>query len=442
MVAAHAGLAEASPGEDNDPVGQRTDNHRGRYAVLVVCALLLLATAAVFGQTLDFGFVNFDDRTYVSENPHLAAGLTTETIGWAFTTDCCSNWHPLTWLSYLLDHQLYGLKPWGYHLSNVVLHGAAAVLLFLVLWRMTGDLWPSALVAAVFAVHPLRAESVAWISERKDVLSGLFFMLTLGAYAGYAGRPFSWARYLALVLLFALGLMAKPMLVTLPLVLLLLDFWPLGRIRLSAAAAALPRRVLAEKLPLLALSAASCAATWWAQQKAMSDFDALPSTSRAANAAVSCLTYVGQLFYPVKLAVFYPYPPHGYAVWQVAALLLLAGVTAGVVAYWRRFPWLPVGWFWYLGMLAPVIGLVQVGAQANADRYTYLPQIGLLIALVWSVKGVLQARPEHAWVAGVAAAVVVLALMACAWQQTTYCARQRDALDAHSGLHAAQRAGP
>ena len=414
-----------------------------RYAVPAVCGFLLLAVALVFGQAVGYGFVNYDDDGYVYENSHLTRGLAAEEIVWAFTTTQCNNWHPLTWLSYLLDSQLYGAKPWGYHLTNILLHAAAAIVLFLVLRRMTGDLWPSAFVAAVFAVHPLRTESVVWIAERKDVLSGLLFMLTLAAYVSYVRRPWSLARYMAVVVLFALGLMAKPMLVTLPLVLMLLDYWPLGRMALpskswggSCAAAPgaavqlppqrkkngpVPWRLVVEKLPLLALSAASCVATSVAQRAALARFDLLPLGSRAANALVSCVAYMGQFFYPVGLAVFYPHLGDELPIGKiVGASLLLAVITVGVAVCWRRRPWLPVGWFWYLGMLVPAIGLVQVGAQSMADRYTYLPQIGLVIGLAWGAKGVVGAWPYRAWLYGVASAVAVAALMGCTWQQTTF----------------------
>ena len=370
---------------------------RNTYTVAAVCGFLLLAVALVFGQTVRHDFVNYDDNAYVYENPQVAGGLTAHGIAWAFTSFHVSNWHPLTWLSHMLDCQFYGLHAGGHHLTNVLLHAATAILLFLVLRRMTGDLWPSAFVAAVFAIHPLRAESVAWVAERKDVLSGLFFMLTLGAYAGYARRPFSLGRYLTVVLLFALGLMAKPMLVTLPFVLLLLDYWPLGRIgphRRTGISSF--RRVVVEKIPLLALTAASCVATVIAQGTAVIAIDVIPLPSRIANALVSYVAYMGQLFYPAGLAVLYPHPEGGLPIWKVAASsLVLAGISAAALVWRRRFPYLFVGWFWYVGMLVPVIGLVQVGLHAMADRYTYLPQIGLCIAVTWGVAQLAASRRYH-----------------------------------------------
>jgi tetratricopeptide (TPR) repeat protein len=397
-----------------------------RVAVFTVCGLLLLAVFVVFGQTVAFEFVNFDDGEYVSDNPHLTHGLTGQSVAWAFTTNRCHNWHPLTWLSYMLDYQFYGPKPWGYHLTNVLLHAATAILLLLVLWRLTGDFWPSAFVAAVFAVHPLRAESVAWVSERKDVLSGLFFMLTLGAYVGCVRRPFSLLRYLGVVALFALGLMAKPMLVTLPFVLLLLDYWPLERMAIGW------RRLVAEKLPLMALSAASCVVTPWAQGTAIERLDILPLSTRIANASISYVTYLWQLFCPARLAAFYPPQPGGSPPWYVVgALLLLVCICIGAVMWRRSCPYLFVGWFWYLGMLVPVIGLVQVGGQLVADRYTYLPQIGLAIGLAWGAKRALESWPRYAELCSIVAGLAIAVLMGCARQQTSYW-QNSDALWSHA----------
>ena len=344
-----------------------------------MCGLLVLAVALVFGQTIGHEFVNYDDGKYVYENPPVADGLTVAGVTWAFTHTHAANWHPLTWLSHMLDCQLYDLRPAGHHLTNVLLHAATAVLLFLVLRRMTGQLGASALTAAVFAIHPLRAESVAWVAERKDVLSGLFFMLTLAAYVEYVRRPFSIVRYLAVAVLFALGLMAKPMLVTLPLVLLLLDYWPLGR--LSA-------RCVLEKVPLAGLAALSCAVTLLAQTHAMAPNALVPWPQRIANAAVACAAYLGQLFWPVGLAAFYPHPLGTLPAWKVVgAVVVLACVSAVAFVGRRRCPYLVTGWLWYLAMLVPVIGLVQVGDQAMADRYTYLPLIGPTLAVMWAVGG-------------------------------------------------------
>jgi tetratricopeptide (TPR) repeat protein len=385
---------------------------------LVISAFLMLAIVGVFGQTVGHDFVNYDDNKYVYKNPHVADGGTIAGLAWAFTSRHASNWHPLTWLSHMLDGRLYGLAPWGHHLTNVVLHAATAILLFLVLWRATGGLWPSAFVAALFAVHPLRVESVAWVAERKDVLSGLFFMMTLGAYVNYVRRPFSLVRYLTVMAFFCLGLMAKPMLVTLPLVLLLLDYWPLGRMTARQPAR---RTCFWEKVPLLMLSAASCAATLWAQTEAIAANDRLDLPLRLGNAAVSCVGYLEQLFCPVGLAALYPYPEAGLGFWKVAtAVLVLVAISSGAVVWRRRCPYLLVGWLWCLGMLVPVIGLIAVGSQAMADRYTYLTQIGLSIALAWGATDLTRSWPRRGLVCGIASAMVIAIMSGAAWRQTCY----------------------
>jgi protein O-mannosyl-transferase len=426
---------------------------RSRYRAWLLCGLLLLAVFLVFGQTLGHGFVDYDDKEYVYNNPHVAGGLTAQGVGWAFTTSHGSMWGPLTWLSHMLDCQLYRLHPWGHHLTNVLLHAATTILLFLVLWRMTGKLWPSALVAALFAVHPLQVESVAWVAERKGLLSGLFFVLTLGAYVGYVHHRFSLVRYLAVVALFALGLMAKPMVVTLPFVLLLLDYWPLGRMAGGAklplsppgsAGASSSRlwdkpfvrlpfvRLAVEKIPLFALLVASCAATPFTQGKAVASLDAIGLSSRIANALVSYAAYAGKFFYPLGLAVFYPHPQARLLPWRPAsAFLILSAVSLAALVWRRRHPYLIVGWLWYLGMLVPVIGLVQLGGQAMADRYTYLPQIGLCIALAWGIAHVAGSSSGRRWVCGVAAALALGLLMTCAWRQTAFW-RNSEALWRHT----------
>lgn len=415
---------EASRGERSLPRSEALPGDR--YVVLAVCGLLLLAVVLVFGQTSRFQFV-FDDTMYVSENPTVQNGLTWSGLVWAFTSFEAWNWHPLTWLSHMLDFQCYGLWPGGHHLTSVLLHMVSVIVWFLVLRQMTGRLWPSALVAALFAIHPLHVESVAWISERKDVLSGLFFGLTLAAYLGHVRRPFSVPRYLLVVLAFALGLLSKPMLVTLPCVLLLLDYWPLRRwdpLSTAAGAAegssapAFPSRVLLEKVPLLLLAAASCLVTMSAQTTAMAR---VPWTARAANALVSYVAYLGQSLWPVDLAAYYPHRQGSEPVWAVAgALLLLAGVSIAVVVWRRRHPYLLVGWLWYLGMLVPVIGLIQVGDQARADRYMYLPLIGLSLALAWLTAefvGTSLVRWRRCALAWLLALAILTGL---AWQQTSY----------------------
>ena len=378
----------------------------------IVGGLLLAAVFFVFGRTGSYEFINCDDGDYIHENPKVRHGLSAEGLVWAFQSVHAANWHPLTWLSHMADCQVYGLKAGGHHMTNVVLHAAATGLLFWVLRRMTGDLWPSAFVAAAFAVHPLHVESVAWVAERKDVLSGLLFMVTLAAYAGYARNPFSWVRYLAVVGCFGLGLMAKPMLVTLPLVLGLLDVWPLGRKDL--------KRAVLEKIPLLAMSAASCAVTLVAQRGAIVSMAIRPLWLRVENAVVSAAVYVGKSLVPIDLAVFYPYPEEGLSEVAIAvAALTLVGIGAFVWIRRRQDPYLLVGWLWYLGMLVPVIGLVQVGGQARADRYTYLPQIGLGIALAWGIQRMARWVGQRGWTWLVAVSVIV-AWLVLASQQTTY----------------------
>ena len=408
--------------EDDAPSGLK----RGPMAALAVSALLVLAVAIVFGQTIGYDYVNFDDDAYVYQNPQVVRGLTLDGVAAAFTRATVSNWHPVTSISHMLDCQLYGLPPGGHHLTNVLLHAAAAVLLFLVLLRMSGDFWPSAFAAAVFAIHPLRVESVAWISERKDVLSGVFFMLTLAAYVAYARRPFSIPRYLLVAVLFALGLMAKPMLVTLPFLLLLLDYWPLRRWDVAAAPPeqlrfSVTTRLVVEKLPLFAMSAASCVATVMAQHTALQAIANVPLGWRIANALVAYAAYLGQTVYPVGLAALYPHPGSSLPIWKaVAAAIVLAGFSAGAWACRKKYPYLFVGWFWYLGMLAPVIGIVQVGRQAMADRYTYLPQIGLCVALAWGIGQLIRSWPRRHWIGGAAALLVVAILMEGAWRQASY----------------------
>ena len=346
-------------------------------------------------------------------------------MAWAFTHSQIGHWVPLTTLSHMLDCQVFGLWAGGHHLTNVLLQAGVAILLFLVLRQMTGAFWRSAVVAAGFAIHPLRVESVAWITERKDVLSGIFFMLTLGAYVRYARAPRNLARYLTVLLFFALGLMCKSMLVTLPFLLLLLDYWPLGRLESTAKGTrqgfALLLRLMAEKLPLLALAAAISVATLHIDNPALVSSEALPVFARISNALVSYVAYLGQMVWPLDLAVFYPHPGGQIPLSDaMLALTLLVALTAGVLVLGKKHPYLPVGWFWYLGMLVPVIGLIQSGSLARADRYTYLPQIGLAIAGTWALADWIGPRRRLRLVAGSVAVVVLCALSAVAFHQTSY----------------------
>jgi protein O-mannosyl-transferase len=382
---------------------------------LGACVFLVVITWLAFGQTVRYDFVNFDDNNYVYANPTITSGLTPDGIIRAFSSRHSGNWHPLTTISHMLDCQLWGLHAGGHHFTNIVLHTIAVVLLFLVLHHMTGAIWQSAFVAALFAIHPLRVESVAWISERKDVLSAVFFMLAIGAYVRYARSP-SVGRYLMMSILFALGLMSKPMLVTVPFVLLLLDYWPLKRF----AARRSVERLILEKIPLFMLSAAAGVATFWAQQSSVAPVEQLPLVSRIGNGLVSCVIYVKQIIWPVQLAVFYPHPENKLPGWEIGlAILLLAVVSAGAIALRRKSPYLITGWFWYLVMLLPVIGLIQVGSQAHADRYTYLPQIGLYMLLAWVIADVLASRLQRRILA-VTASVAIIALAWRAHVQASY----------------------
>jgi protein O-mannosyl-transferase len=379
-----------------------------------ICLSLAVLTWVVFGQTLWHDFINYDDPRYVYENTKITGGLSISGIAWAFTHIHSLNWHPLTTISHMLDCQLYGLKAGWHHFTNVLLHTLAAMLLFLALQQMTGAVWRSAFVAAVFAIHPLRVESVAWVAERKDVLSGVFFMLTLLAYVNYVRLPRVRA-YLVVVFLFACGLMSKPMLVTLPFVLLLLDYWPLNRIK-----GQLWKRV-GEKIPLIALSAVSSIITFLVQKGAVGQTEELPIFERINNAVVSYVLYIWQILWPVNLAVFYPHPENRLPLWEiVCCLLVLMCITVAAIALRTRRPYLLTGWLWYLGMLVPVIGLVQVGWQGRADRYTYLPQIGLYIAATWAVVDLTVLYRYRRATLSTAAILVIGALTLCAWVQTSY----------------------
>src|ERR1700736_308501 len=353
----------------------RTEAFRSRLVVGIYLCLGVL-TWCVFGRTVEHNFVQYDDPGYVYENPDIAGGITTHSIVAAFTKTHARNWHPLTTVSHMLDCEWFGLDPAGHHLVNVLLHTITALLLFTALNAMTNAMWPSAFVAAVFAIHPLRVESVAWISERKDVLSGVFFMLTLIAYAAYT-RKRSLGRYLTMSIFLACGLMSKPMLITTPLILLLLDYWPLKRFEGSTVS-----KLLIEKVPLFALSIGSCVATLWAQNFALGSTEFLPLKWRITNALFSYFEYVRRMFWPVDLIPFYVHPEGRVEMWRfLFAVIILVAVTSITWIRRRKNPYLVVGWFWYLIMLIPIIGIVQVGLQGHADRYTYLPQIGLDVAL-------------------------------------------------------------
>ena len=382
--------------------------------------LLIGITWAVFGQTVHHQFINYDDPLYVLENEHVRAGISWPGIEWAFTHVHSQNWHPLTTISHMLDCQLFGVNPGPHHLVNVFWHSITAVLLFVFLVQATNSTWASAFVAALFAIHPLRVESVAWIAERKDVLSGAFFLLTLITYVAYV-RKRTLGRYLMMSILLACGLMSKPMLVTTPLVLLLLDYWPLGRFEKTEDRRRATAEIILEKIPLFALSIGSVFATLWAQNFALGSLGLLPLKLRITNSVFSYFEYVRQMFWPVDLIPFYIHPENRLEMWRlILAIVFLVAVTAIAFIRRRQNPYLIVGWFWYLVMLIPVIGIVQVGLQGHADRYTYLPQIGLTVAVVWLICDLTKSWRAQKIILGTAAVIVVGTLSILSAKQTTY----------------------
>jgi Flp pilus assembly protein TadD len=389
----------------------------------VVCVLLGAVVLAVFWPALRCGFVDDDDPDYVTLNKNIQHGLTWPSIEWALTTGHAVNWHPLTWVSHMIDYQLYGLAPTGHHLTSVLLHMANSVLLFLLLHRLTGAWWRSIFVAAMFALHPLRVESVVWISERKDVLSSFFWMLTVGAYVRYAEefkvRSSKFKVYYALALVFfTLGLMSKPMLVTLPFVLLLLDYWPLGRLEFGPK---FSWRLIVEKIPFLLLAAGDSAVTYLVQNHfgVVETLATFPLSARLANIPVAYVSYVSKIFWPAGLAIFYPCRSWGLL--QVGGAVFFLGVVSVlVVRRWRAQPYLAVGWFWFLGMLVPAIGLVQVGTQAMADRYSYLPSVGLWIMVAWGVRDWVGERPFPRTMTELAGGVAVAACVVLTPRQIGY----------------------
>ncbi len=395
----------------------------------MVSLLLALITGALYAQVGHFPFTNFDDPGYVFLNHNVQAGLHWYTVRWALTTMEQSNWHPLTWLSHAADCQWFGLNPGAHHLTNLVFHILSVILLFLLLARATGFLGRSTLVAALFALHPINVESVAWVAERKNVLSTFLFLLTLGAYGWYARRP-RFPRYLAVAGLFVLALAAKPMAITLPCVLLLLDFWPLRRIEgwtqtspEFPVAPASARRLVWEKVPLFALSAASAVITVIAQNSThtVASTARFPIAVRVANALYSYGMYLVNMFWPTRLALPYPHPGNALGYWKPALTLLFLG-TLTAYAWRRRFvqSYLLTGWLWFLGTLVPVIGLLQVGEQAMADRYAYLPLIGIFVAVVWGISEFADRRNFAVGYRVVAAALVLTVLSALTWRQTWY----------------------
>jgi len=406
--------------------------------VFLICLALVLAVVVAFEQVASCDFVSYDDFQYVTGNPRVQAGLSLDSVEWAFTTFHKSNWHPLTWLSHMLDCQLFGHSPFWHHFVNLLFHIANTLLLFEIFRRMTGLLWRSAFVAALFALHPIHVESVAWVAERKDVLSGLFWMLTMAAYLRYVRRR-CLMSYLLVALFLCLGLMAKPMLVTLPFVLLLLDYWPLGRFQRvgqkqhessmpiesagSDSHAASLGSLVFEKIPLFILSSASVVVTFVVQSsgRAMAPMAAFGLRFRLLNALVSYVRYVGKTIYPTRLAVLYPLRLEGLPVWQpVASFVLLAAISIAVIYAARKRPFFLTGWLWFLITLVPVIGLVQVGIQAMADRYTYLPSIGLFIMATWGTAELLAGWRYKKLVLSVLVGFVVIIFVICTRAQVGY----------------------
>jgi Tfp pilus assembly protein PilF len=398
-------------------------------AELLIFLFLVTVTFVVYWQVRSFTFVSYDDGQYVIENQYVKDGLNYKSIRWAFSSYHAANWHPLTWLSHMLDIELYGMNLGAHHQTNLIFHIANALLLFFVFRRMTSNLWQSGFVAALFALHPLHVESVAWVSERKDVLSAFFWMLTMYSYARYAAHP-GINRYLPVVGFFMLGLMAKPMLVTLPFVLLLLDYWPLRRMQFNPLADDCHRLhqrtrgllLIWEKIPLFSLAMASSVVTFLAQKSggAVGSMELYPLTTRVANALVAYVKYIGKMIWPANLAVFYPYS-NSLSGWQIiGAGALLGLITFASIRSFRQQPWFVVGWLWFIGTLVPVIGLVQVGLQAMADRYTYIPLIGVFIIVAWCVPELLHKWHNKEKLLGLTVIAVLVMLGTTSWMQIRY----------------------
>jgi Flp pilus assembly protein TadD len=406
---------------------------RTLWVSLALVAIILI----VYGSSWSHEFTDYDDPDYVTENPHVTGGLTAANVSWAFTTAHAANWHPVTWLSHMADVSIYGVSPRGHHVTNVLLHIAGTLMLFLTLHKMTSALGRSAFVAGLFAVHPLHVESVAWVAERKDVLGGLFWMLTIWAYAAYV-RNRSVRQYATMLGLFALALMSKPTAVTLPFVLLLLDVWPLQRLSYAS---------VREKLPLFVMSLACSFVTFYVQQggRAVAHIENVTLYARVSNAAVTYVTYIAKTIWPSRLAVFYPLQPPLNVV-LLAAIVLLLGATS-LLTVWRAKVsatgrYMAVGWLWYLGTLVPMIGLVQVGDQARADRYTYLPLIGLFILIAWGVPQFVATWPSLQRTVPIAGVVIILLCTLTARAQASYWKNSSTlwshALDVTSNNHIAQ----
>jgi protein O-mannosyl-transferase len=390
-----------------------------RARVILICLVLTSMVLGVFAQVRSHEFINYDDNEYITENNAVRAGLSWQNVQWAFTSTVSKHWHPLTWLSLMLDCQLYGVDAGKIHLTNLFLHIANTLLLFVIFRTMTGTLWQSAFIAALFALHPLHVESVAWASERKDMLSTFFWMLTMWAYVSYAKKPDA-VKYLSAIVFFALGLMAKPMLVTLPLILLLLDYWPLDRIKHFDRQVVY--RLVLEKIPFFILSAASAVITTVIMKRGglVAEVVALTLKYRIANVLVSYVMFILKMFWPSGLSPFYPHPGAGLALWKAAAGGAVLLVLSIAVFCFARRRYLLTGWLWFLIMLLPVIGLLQAGSQAMADRYTYIPLIGLFIMVSFGGAELFGKLRYGVWISAVSAAVIIFALMICTYRQVGF----------------------
>jgi tetratricopeptide (TPR) repeat protein len=393
------------------------DKNLNKNRSLLICLTLAISTFAVFYQVRNFAFVNLDDPIYVSENPNIQAGITLKAVKWAFTSGYAANWHPLTWLSHMLDWQLFGSNAGGHHLTNLIFHIANTLLLFIVLQQMTSALWQSAFAATLFALHPLHVESVAWVSERKDVLSTFFWILTMWAYLQYVKHP-SIIRYMLIILTFALGLMAKPMLITLPFILLLLDYWPLERFGQRTFF-----YLVREKIPFIVLSAVSSVITFLVQRSsdAVVSFTAFPLKFRICNALISYVKYICKMVWPAKLAVFYPHLARNVSFfYAVMSAVFLLAVTILIIRFAKKHRYLATGWFWYIGALVPVVGLVQVGSQALADRYTYITLTGLFIIIAWGLPELLEKWRYRKIILCTSSLIVLFILTALTYLQVQY----------------------
>jgi len=419
------GNATSSPLTKAQVKGFKETDYANKTLKVTICMFVMVATFCIYSQVQDHEFIIFDDYQYIKDNWNIKSGLTSESISWAFTTFYAYNWFPITWLSHIIDYQLYGLNPKGHHMTNLLFHITNALLLFIILMRMTGKLWRCAFIVAMFAFHPLNVESVAWVAERKNVLSTFFWLLTMWAYIPYAEKP-TIKKYGLVLMFFALGLMSKPMLITLPFVLLLLDYWPLRRLKLEQGGSdnEVPvksqyhvkselLKLMLEKVPLFVLTTGSCILTLIAQQEgALINANNLSLTTRLKNAVVSYLEYLKKMIWPYDLAVFYPHPQSSLADWKwVVCFVVLVTITAICIKFIKKAPYFTVGWFWYIGTMVPVIGIVQVGMQAMADRYAYIPLIGIFIIFAWGVPELISKWNQKEKVLSVSVGIIILILL-------------------------------